>query len=172
MSITIINDCHDENAKGRQVARAHALFNTPVNFVGVANDLDAAGSLVDILDAGRGTRHVVLVNVAPRAQKSWWLSHDFPHRTNGTPFCYFHVGDATVLASIDGYTLSLIKKLALTDVVRVFNYESAVEILADRGLIARPEIPEVCSTQFRSFNFLPRAARLLGGPFSDDTAPG
>ena len=148
MLITIINDCQDENARGRQVARALSLFHAPVHFVGAQNDLEASGMLVDMLDASVGEEHVILVNVAPRAKKSWWLTHDFPHHENGTYFCHFKVGAAHVFSSVDGYTLSLVKKLALVSAVDVITYEDDA----------------FRTSQFRSFTYLPSvAARMVKG---------
>ncbi len=51
MNITIINDCRDANAIGRQTARTSSLLNGPVSFIGVASDIQAAGNIIDILDA-------------------------------------------------------------------------------------------------------------------------
>jgi len=146
MFCTIINDCKDANAAGRQTTRAAALFGCPVNFIGVdfGGDLQAAGNLVDILDAGEGpstssgqARGVVLVNVAPRngSGKKW---------PNGTPFGYFWHKETLVVSSVDGLTLSLAKKLG---------------ILKDFHVLETPA--EYAKHQFRSFAFLPKAAKTL-----------
>lgn len=140
MFCTIINDCQDANAAGRQITKATSLLDCPANLVGVKSDLGAAGNLVDILDAAEGRRGVVLVNVAPRngKAKKW---------PNGTPFGYFWHKETLVLASVDGFTLSLAKKLG---------------ILKDIRILETPT--EYTKYQFRSFAFLPRAAKdLLGG---------
>jgi hypothetical protein len=70
MNITIINDCRDANAVGRQSTRASVLIGGPVSFVGVQNDIEAAGNLIDILDAYGGAPGAILVNVAPRNGKA------------------------------------------------------------------------------------------------------
>ncbi|MBI1839007.1 MAG: hypothetical protein HYR95_01760, partial [Candidatus Colwellbacteria bacterium] len=103
MNITIINDCRDANAAGRQAARAATLLGGTVAFIGVTNDLEASGNLIDALDAIEGKGGIVLVNVAPRngTAKKW---------ENGTPFGYFWYKETLVLASVDGLTLSLVKK--------------------------------------------------------------
>lgn len=137
MFCTIINDCADDNAKGRQQTRAISLLECPVCFVGVRSDLEAAGNLVDILDAADDFKGVVLVNVAPRngRAKKW---------PNGTPFGYFWYKQTLVLASIDGFTLSLAKKLGIV-----------------QGLQVLETPQEYAKSQFRSFEFLPRAAKAL-----------
>lgn len=140
MHITIINDCRDENAKGRQVARAHALFGGPVTFIGVRDDLEAAGCLIDTLDVHHGD-HAVLVNVAPRHgdAKRW---------ENGTPFSHVRVGAAHVFASVGGRTLSLLKKLGLAESVELITYRDE----------------SFTHSQFRSLTYLPSVAhRVLSG---------
>lgn len=151
MFVTIINDCKDPNAFGRQATRASALFGLNVNTVAVASDLEAAGNLIDVLDAAEGRRGVVLVNVAPRngAAKKW---------QNGTPFGFFRYGDTLVAASVDGRTLSLVKKLGVSDAVDVFDIPTVMDVAAGHRLVSREVAEYVKSTQFRSLEFLPRAA--------------
>ncbi len=135
MTVIIINDCKDVNAAGRQIVRAQSLLHASASFVGVQSDLEAAGNIIDALDALDGRPGIILANVAPRngGAKKW---------PNGTPFGYFWYGKTLVVASVDGYTWSLIKKLNLTQVIQVLYTKS--------------------SSQFRSFEFLPRvAARLV-----------
>lgn len=154
MFVTIINDCRDANAFGRQATRAASLFGCTVNPVAVANDLEAAGNLIDALDAAEGRRGVILVNVAPRhgAAKRW---------PNGTPFGWFSYGDTIVAASIDGLTLSLVKKLGLADAVELFDIPEVMAAAAGHRLVPRETADYVVSTQFRSLEFLPRAAFWL-----------
>lgn len=154
MFVTIINDCKDPNAFGRQTTRASTLFGLNVNTVAVSNDLEAAGNLVDVLDASEGRRGVVLVNVAPRngAAKKW---------ANGTPFGWFRYGDTLVAASIDGRTLSLVKKLGITDAIEVFDIPTVMDAAAGHRLVSRDVAEYVKTTQFRSLEFLPRAASWI-----------
>src|SRR3989344_9103064 len=114
MNIIIINDCRDANAVGRQIARAASLLGGSASFLGVTSDLQAAGNLIDVLDALGENPGVVLVNVAPRngKAKKWG---------NGTPFGYFWYRKTLVVASIDGYTLSLVKKLKVVNFVYVLD---------------------------------------------------
>lgn len=160
--VTIINDCRDDNARGRQLTRAAALLGAPVNFIGVttdlaghAADLEAAGMLIDALDAATGQPGVILVNVAPRngEGKRW---------PNGTPFGYFRVGEVLVVASIAGFALTLIKKLGLAETVEVFDIPTVVETLVTNNLLDADTAQRITATQFRSFEFLPRAAAWLG----------
>lgn len=145
MFCTIINDCKDANAAGRQVTRVASLLNCASSLIGVQNDLEAAGNLVDALDAGEGGRGVILVNVAPRNGPST-SSGQGKKWENGTPFGYFWYKDTLVVSSVDGLTLSLAKKIAIIQNFRVL------------------ETPkEYAKNQFRSFDFLPRAASVLLG---------
>lgn len=133
MFATIINDCRDDNAMGRQAMRVSALLGAPVATIGIQSDLEAAGNLVDALDAANGQRGLVLVNVAPRngSAKRW---------PNGTPFGYFFYKKTVVVASLDGLTLSLGSKLGAVN---------NVTLIEDSRLIA-------ATSQFRSFELLPR----------------
>ena len=154
MNITIINDCRDANAVGRQLTRVSALIESPVSFVGVFSDLEAAGNLIDILDAYGDSPGVILVNVAPRngKAKKW---------ENGTPFGYFWYKEILVVSSIDGLTLSLVKKLKLIDSINVLDIPKVIEQLVEESLVS-PEVGEhIINTQFRSYDFLPRIAAYL-----------
>ena len=161
MFVTVINDCHDDNAKARQVTRLQSLFNQPVNFLGVNNDIEASGCLIDILDASEGRDGIVLVNVAPRAVRSWWLKDDFLKRPNGTPFCFFHYKKTLILASIDGETLSLIKKFKIADTVNILDLDKNLDVLTSNNVIDCNLSKEIALTQFRSFDFLPRIAHWI-----------
>ena len=69
MFVTIINDCRDADEMGRQTTRASVLFpGSNINFLGVNNfnEIEAAGLLVDVIDAGTGDKGVIMVNAAPR----------------------------------------------------------------------------------------------------------
>lgn len=145
MNGIIINDCRDANAKGRQCARVSELLNIPVSFVGVSSDIEASGNVVDMIDAFEGKEGVILVNVAPRNG----VAKKFQ---NGTPFCYFYVGKTLVISSIAGYTLSLIKKLGLTEELHLCPPET---IFDDLGILDKKD------TQFRSFELTPKIAQAL-----------
>lgn len=154
MNITIINDCRDENAKGRQVTRASSLIGGNVSFVGVTSDLSAGGNLIDVMDAYGENSGVILVNVAPRngTAKKW---------PNGTPFGYFWYKNILVVASVDGLTLSLVKKLKLIDFVYIMDIPTVTNIFADKKIITSDVAEYISRSQFRSYDFLPRVASYL-----------
>jgi len=154
MNITIINDCRDANAVGRQIARTTSLFDSPVSFVGVTSDIQAAGNIIDILDAIEESPGIILVNVAPRngKAKKW---------PNGTPFGYFWYKKVLVLASIDGLTLSLVKKLKLTKIITILDIPKTLNQLIADGALKNNLKDSITRTQFRSFDFLPRVATYL-----------
>ncbi|MEK7613631.1 MAG: SAM hydroxide adenosyltransferase [Patescibacteria group bacterium] len=164
MQITIINDCRDENAKGRQVTRAESLFNAPVSFIGATHDLEASGMIIDTLDSLYGGKGLILANVAPRSRKAWWLSKSidkfshFNNLDNGTPFCYTRVDNTDIVSTLGGYMLSLLKKFKLIDKVHVFNYHESLKELVKLLIIDQEEADRISSTQFRSLNFMPRVA--------------
>lgn len=141
-------------AAGRQSVRTASLVGGTVSFVGVASDLEAAGNLIDILDAYEGAPGAVLVNVAPRngAAKKW---------ENGTPFGYFRYKQVLMVSSIDGLTLSLVKKLGLVDAVRVLNIPTVMEWFVSENILSREEGERIVNTQFRSYECVPRVAAYL-----------
>lgn len=154
MNITIINDCKDVNAAGRQVTRAAALCDAPVSYIAVHNDIEAAGNLIDTLDALDGHKGIVLVNVAPRngAAKKW---------KNGTPFGYFWCNNTLVVATIDGYTLSLIKKFGLAKDITVLEVADTLDQMIVQKQFSPEKRDTVVNTQFRSLNFSPHVAAFL-----------
>jgi hypothetical protein len=156
MHVTIINDCGDENAAARQIARTALLLDANVGFVAVPsfNELAAAGNLIDVLDAHADKKSAVLVNVAPRhgGGRAW---------SNGTPFCYFHIGHTLVVSTFGGTTLSLVKKLGLVDRVHMLDVHSTVEKMAREHVLTHEQSKAIAQSQFRSFDFVPRVAAYL-----------
>lgn len=165
MHITIINDCHDDNAGGRQLARTASLTGASVSLVGVGDygDLSASGNLIDVLDAYRTTteKSAILVNVAPRhkGSKKW---------QNGTPFCHFRVHNTLIVSSFDGLTLSLIKKLGLVELVSLMDIPTVTEVMVANGVITSDERNRIVGSQFRSFDFTPLVLDYL---LKDNTVP-
>lgn len=154
LAITIINDSKDANAVGRQETRVTSLLGSPVTFVGVSSDLEASGNLIDALDAIEEREGVVLLNLAPRnRQTDKWA--------NGAPFGYFWYKKILVIATIDGFTLSLVKKLQLVDCVNVLEISSSLDRLIENGDIPKDLKEYIVDTQFRSFDFVPRIAKFL-----------
>ncbi|MBI2436913.1 MAG: hypothetical protein HYV41_04195 [Candidatus Magasanikbacteria bacterium] len=149
--IVIINDCHDNNAMGRQSARCAALFGCNVTTVGVRSDLQAAGNLADMLDATMGMRGLIIVNVAPRDGKAkrW---------KNGTPFVYFWVGETLIIAPVDGLCLSLVKKLGIVTKYHLLDIPETMTWAKELGLVDCVLADQIQNTQFRSYEFIPRVA--------------
>lgn len=161
MFITIINDCKSPDDIARQESRINALIpSSSVSFFGVSSDfsvnatLEAAGGLIDILDAVEGQPGYVLVNVAPRGD----IKKD---GNNGTPFCYFKYKQTTVISTLRGMTLSLVKKLKLIDTVNQLDVNQVMDYVVSRSLLD-PNVAEYTkTTQFRSYDFVPRVAAWL-----------
>lgn len=140
----------------RQALRVASLFGGHyIDKIGVKSDLEAAGCLIDALDAlGAREGGLVLVNVAPRhgKAKKW---------PNGSPFGYFHYYHTLVLASIDGLTLSLAKKLGCLTEINVFFVPAVTQVMAQHGLIPKKSIERINNSQFRSFDVIPHVAYCL-----------
>jgi hypothetical protein len=134
--------------------------------VGVASDIQAAGNIIDILDAIEDNPGVILVNVAPRngKAKKW---------PNGTPFGFFWHKKILVLASVDGCTLSLVKKFELTKHITVLDIPNTLDQLIAGGALQNDVKDFITRTQFRSFDFLPRIATYLyhGGTVTGEDLP-
>jgi len=154
MFTTIINDSRDDNARARQTSRVGSLMNTSLSFVGVDSDLEAGMQLIDILDATSGREGLILVNIAPRGgHTTKW--------ENGTPFAYFWYNQTLIISSIDGYALSAIKKLNLADKVNLLDIHEVSEIMQKNNFISKDEASRIPFSQFRSFDFIPRAGVFM-----------
>lgn len=156
----VITDCSCRNAVMRVSTRLTSFLGCSTQVLGVRGnvrgehkDLEAAGQLVDALDALQDRPGVVIVNVAPRnGQKSG---------TNGAPFGYFRVGETLVLATTGGRTLSLVRRLRLTRTVSVLNVPDALGAMEREHHFSAEELGRLCNTQFRGFEFAPLAAAFL-----------
>ena len=157
MFVTIINDCNSLNDFGRQATRIFSLFGyAPVITVGIqfGGTCEAGGNLVDMLDAAGGQDGIILVNAAPRhgLGKKW---------PNGTPFGYFYYKKTLVISTVDGYCLSLVKKLGLLNTVYITDVSVVVDAMIAKKLLA-PELRDnIVKSQFRSFEYVPRLAKWL-----------
>ena len=154
MFTTIINDCKDDNARGRQESRIASLHSTGLSFIGVESDLEAAMQLLDVLDATEGREGLILVNVAPRGghTRQW---------ENGTPFGYFWHQKTLIVASVDGYVLSAIKSLGLATEINLLDTHTGATAMLEAGFISSDAATRIPTTQFRSFDFIPRAGVFL-----------
>lgn len=152
MFLTIITDCRDDNARVRQEARYSTLFpETNISFIGVSSDIEAAGNLIDVLDAVGEEEGIIALNVAPRHGKA----RKWP---NGTPFGYFRFKKTLIVCTIDGCALSLARKFGLIgDYVRVTDI---VSVLSHEGF-SKEMTDFISSSQFRSFDYLPRLAKIV-----------
>jgi len=151
MQITIINDCQDQNAKLRQVSRAGSYFkNASVNCFGVNSELEAAGFLLDAIDAFEGREGIILANVAPRNGNA----HKWK---NGTPFGYFWHKKTLVVTTVDGLILSLVKKYGIIEKLYIFEIKEALAAIKKNELSDETK-NRIIASQFRSYDFLPRAA--------------
>ncbi len=150
----IISDCTDANSIGRQQVRFASLFGNPPSYIrltSTATDLEAAGNLVDVLDAANSvpvsihtSRQIVLVNVAPRGDgvKEKW--------DNGTPFCYFISGNTIVVSTFDGRVLALARDIGLVSEVKLLDIPTVTSALCDKSILTPVEEEKINNTQFRS----------------------
>lgn len=129
-------------------------MNNHVFSIGVTSDIEAAGNIIDVLEAFGEYPGIILANVAPRngKAKKW---------PNGTPFGYLWYRKVLVLASIDGLTLSLVKKFKLVESITVLDVPDTLEQLIAGGALQNNLQNTITKTQFRSFDFLPRVAAYL-----------
>lgn len=151
MQLTIINDCQDQNAKLRQVSRAGSYFKSAsVNCFGVSSELEAAGFLLDAIDAFEGREGIILANVAPRNGSA--------HRwKNGTPFGYFWHEKTLVVTTVDGMILALAKRYGIIKKLYLLEIQEVLKVINAKEL-SDQEKNRIAASQFRSYDFLPRAA--------------
>lgn len=160
MFTTIITDCKEENEKGRQLTRWASLGFSNINLVGVDSNLganstiEAAGNLIDILDASDGKDGVVFANVAPRG-------HIEEDGYNGTDFSYFYYKKTLVVSTVRGYTLSLVKKFDITNDVHLVRLPQVLEQAHSLNLIDSVGVEYIKNSQFRSFDYVPRLVRWI-----------
>lgn len=160
MFVTVINDCQSQNDKARQETRLISLLGEPVSFVGVSSDfsvnatLEAAGTLVDVLDASEDRKGVVLLNVAPRGEKK-------KDGHNGTAFCYFEYENVLVISTVRGHSLSLVKKLGIINEINLVDVDEVVKHMHKRGMLTHDQAKYIPTSQFRSYDFTPRLAKWL-----------
>lgn len=158
---TIITDCSDGSARTRQELRFNELFGVRPTFLGVGSygPVEAAGTLIDQLDvlenfplADKGRSKIVLVNVAPRGahiKRKW---------DNGTPFCYFRMGNTLVFSTFEDSCLSLARDFGITDKVELFDIPTVMAAAVEWGDLTTEQAAKITNTQFRSLEFLPLVA--------------
>lgn len=161
---TIITDCADGSARTRQELRFDTLFGVKPTFLGVGSYLpiEAACNLIDQLDvltrfplANTQRDHIVLVNVAPRGEdiKQKW--------DNGTPFCYFRIGNTLVVSTYEGHCLALARDLEIVSEVELLDLPTVTSAATAWGDLTSKEAEKINHSQFRSLEFLPLAAYWL-----------
>ena len=154
LPVSVINNCRDHNARGRQESRIHAeLLRVGIiplcTYIGYKHPLEAAMNLIDQIDALGEEMGTVGVNGAPR--------NGTAHRyENGALFCCFQYKKIWVLATLDSEILSLVRKLGLVKSVFVIHTKDTVARMAKDGFIAQSLCDEIAESQFRSFEFVPR----------------
>jgi hypothetical protein len=117
-------------------------------------ELEAAGNIIDCLDAASPRKGIIVFNVAPRGGRGL-------QRENGSPFGYFKYEETFIFGTVDGLVLPFLKYFGITDEVYVSQYEEVLSLALNESLITKEEAKRAKSTQFRSFNYLPFAAFLL-----------
>lgn len=161
MFISVITDCSDDNAMNRQRARLHSYLLAPSSIVKCSfysnegsGELEAAGNIIDTLDATGGSPGVIIANTAHRdgKGKKW---------PNGTPFGYFYYEKTLIIATIDGYCLSLVKKFGLTRSINLLDVPTVISAMIKSGHHKEEYRQLVVDSQFRSYEFVPRVAKWL-----------
>ena len=159
-SIFAFTDCKDSNALTRLFVRLTALFNgSHIKTVGIDKDIEAAGCILDTLDALRlGTGdYIIIGNLAPREHKQY---------KNGAPFCVAHVDGTIIIATKTCF--SLLRKLDLINTIG----ETDVETVC-KAFLSEEETARIANSQFRSFEYVPLLARFAADekdiPMTQDT---
>jgi hypothetical protein len=146
--IFAFTDCKDPNTLTRLTARLTVLFEgSSIHAAGIDSDIEASGCILDALDALRlSTKPAIIIgNLAPRADKQY---------KNGAPFYIGHVGKTILIANRTCFTL--LAKFRLINTI----YETDVETVCKKFLPIK-EANRIASSQFRSFEYVPRLARWV-----------
>ncbi len=159
-SIFAFTDCKDTNALTRLFARLTALFDgSEIKTVGINMDIEAAGCILDTLDAlriGKGD-YIIIGNLAPRSEKQ--------HK-NGAPFYLAYVENNIVIATKTCF--SLLSKLGLVVTIG----ETDVETVCS-AFLSKEETIRISNSQFRSFEYVPLLASFVAGgkkiPMTNET---
>lgn len=146
-NLTIISDCRDEQARARQVIRYQSLLGSATtNFVGVSNDIEASGNLIDVIDAYGNADGIIVSNVAPRGNKEKYQ--------NGIPFCFHRFKNLWIIGTPNCFSLAkklkLFSKTFKTDVFEVC-----------RKFLSEKEALLIANSQFRSFEYLPYLVKWI-----------
>lgn len=156
MFVTIINDCRDVNAMGRQATRAAKHFgNVSIHTVGIDwHELEGAGNLIDMIDAADHDTGIIMANVAPRhgRGKKW---------PNGTPFGFFWYKKILVVSTIAEQMLSLAKKFDLAKELQLTDIATVVDAMIERGKLPKDMRDIIVTSQFRSYDYMPRLAKWV-----------
>ncbi len=167
----IINDCLDDNTRGRQCFALGSFLEKGVQaFVGVKTDLEATGNIVDLAAASHSDA-VILWNVAHRDGEAKKFG-------NGTPFCWTEftkkTGEKIIgFGTVDGFALSLPKKFGIFKSINLLDTSEAAEAMGKAGFMTSDEIRRAYSSQHRSLDFAPFAAAfiLAGGQLPSSIIP-
>lgn len=156
MFVTIINDCRDVNAMGRQATRAAKHFgNCSINTVGIEwNELEGAGNLIDMIDAADHEEGIIMANVAPRhgRGKKW---------PNGTPFGFFWYKKILVVSTVAEQMLSLAKKFELAKELQLTDISTVIDAMIKKGKLNADLHDIIVNSQFRSYDYMPRLAKWV-----------
>lgn len=171
-SITVINDCGDRNERLRILTRLDTLFpRVGIRFCevdGEHRDLEAAGNIIDALDArgGGAAPGLILGNTAFREPEK---SGD----ANGAPFGHCLINNVLLFSTIRGRILSLVQDFFGIKHIHVVEPREALQSIVDTGHLEVEWVDHIANSQFRSFELQPLLAeRLLGGftvPYRKET---
>ena len=147
MLIADITDCQGENAEMKLDLSFSSLFpGWKVKHVGVSHPIEAAGNIIDALDAARGVPCIIISNIALRGTGEY---------SNGVPFCYLRLEENIIIGT--PHTFSLLKKLGLASHIN----QTDVFTVCKEFLNDEAEALRIANSQFRSFEYLPFLAKWL-----------
>lgn len=117
-----------------------------------------------MIDSFLDGNHLVIVNVAPRqgnVERKDFSSQGFSsqgEQKNGASFWYFEYDWHTIFSTVDGYVLSLVKKLQILKHFFIWDIPTVLEEALVAEEVSEEEKEHIMNSQFRSFEFLPRMA--------------
>lgn len=155
---SVITDCFCANAALRQSLAWSTLAKTDQpTITPIHGDVDGSGMLVDALVETRGEKWVVFCQSAPRDRSKG-------DGSNGAKFGYFWKDQTLVLASLDGFMLSLSSRVGLmTSEMAIYSLDipEVLGFAVAERLLSGEASASICRSQFRSLKFAPRAVRWI-----------
>jgi hypothetical protein len=158
-----VNDCSGDDERTRLIGRSSEILGQYGGFIEAQSSLEVGAGILTALDTldgasqpeSRKHTNIILANIAPREGEA---GTKYP---NGTPFGYLWHDGTLIVSTVGGHELSLLKKLGLAKSIEVLDTRESLRVFRNEEMITKEQEARIAETQFRSFEFSPRAASYV-----------